>query len=175
MHCLPSTATPFFFWDAVMFPQASCWAGLMPTAPTWRSRSAHLRGAANSWGIHALLIFKNTQCVITHKAVGLIVYLNFEKIMEDFDEQKVRKCNYVWFSLNLFQLHRCLTDCLLKSKLKLWKSTILIFQPNLLLNTKRLVVVFSFALHYNCYGTATRIAVGLRSWWGRHYKLSGIR
>jgi len=56
--------------------------------------------------------------MITHKAVGLIVYLNFEKIMEDFDEQKVRKCNYVWFSLNLFQLHRCLTDCLPKSKLK---------------------------------------------------------
>jgi hypothetical protein len=67
-----------------------------------RISSPVLTRAANSWGIHALLIFKNTQCVISHKAFGLILYLNFEMIMEDLDEQKVRKCNYVWFGLIFF-------------------------------------------------------------------------
>lgn len=100
-----------------------------------------------------------------HKALGLTLTLNFEKIIEDLDEQNMRKCNYVWFALNFFKLHKSLTDCLIKSKSKS-KSTILIFQifqPNLLLNTKTSVVVFFSALHNNCYGPVTRIAVGLGS------------
>jgi hypothetical protein len=37
--------------------------------------------------------------VITHKALGLILDLNFEKIVGDFAEQKARKMSLglVWF------------------------------------------------------------------------------
>ena len=104
--------TRHIFWDAVMFPQASCWAGLMPTAPIWRNPAAHLQGPRTHGGL-AHYWFLKMWSVIPRKALGLNLCLNFEKIREDFDEQKVRKCNYVWFGFNFFKLHKCLTDWLI--------------------------------------------------------------
>jgi hypothetical protein len=50
-----------------------------------------LRGPRFSWVIRALVIFKNTQ--YHKKALELILYLNFENSMEEFTEQKRKKCN----------------------------------------------------------------------------------
>jgi hypothetical protein len=43
-----------------------------------------------SWEIRALSFLK-TRSVITHKALGLILCLNFEKIMKDLNEQQATK------------------------------------------------------------------------------------
>jgi len=44
--------------------------------------------------------------VIPYKALGLIIYLKFAKVMEDFAEQKTRKeyLGLVWFGLNFFEI-----------------------------------------------------------------------
>ena len=34
--------TRHFFWNVLLFPTASCWAFLRPTAPIWRNWAAHL-------------------------------------------------------------------------------------------------------------------------------------
>jgi hypothetical protein len=58
--------------------------GLRPTEPIWRNLDPR-----SSW-IGASVIFK-IRSVIPHDALGLIFYLNFEKIKEDSAEQNARK------------------------------------------------------------------------------------
>jgi len=55
--------------------------GLTPIEPIWRNQDPR------SSGTGAPVIFK-IRSVISHDALGLILYLNFEKIMEDSAEQK---------------------------------------------------------------------------------------
>jgi hypothetical protein len=43
--------------------------------------------------------FSKIRTVIPHKALGLILYLNIEKTVEDFAEQKARKFYIIRFDL----------------------------------------------------------------------------
>jgi len=58
--------------------------------------------------------------MIPHKVLGLILYLNFKKIMEDIAEQKARKTvsRFALIYVFFFQIKKVilLVDCLIKSK-----------------------------------------------------------
>ena len=43
--------------------------------------------------------FLKIRNITPHKVLGLISYSIYENIMEDFAEQKARKCSHVWFGL----------------------------------------------------------------------------
>jgi hypothetical protein len=51
---------------------------------------AVLTGGRRSWGIRALAAFKK-RSVTTNKTLRLFLYINFQKITEDFAGQKARK------------------------------------------------------------------------------------
>jgi hypothetical protein len=56
-------------------------------------------GALRSCEIRGLVIFQKIRSVIPHKALGLILYLNFKKAVEDFAEQKAIKFHIIRFGL----------------------------------------------------------------------------
>jgi len=61
-------------------------AGLRPIGPTDAIEPGAFGGPRAHGGNRELVIFKYTPCVLPHKAVGLTLFLNFEKILEDLIE-----------------------------------------------------------------------------------------